>query len=269
MAPSGTLLRITDNDSPGEPNPIFNNNFFVRQHYIDFLSREPEPSGLQAWLNVLNNCPDVNNDPTCDLITVSQAFFGSDEFRLKGFYVFLFYKVALSRLPTYNEMVFNMRQVTGQTPDEVFQKRAAFANAFVQRNEFQIIYGSMSNSQFVNALLTPYAVTTINTIDPMNPDTGGFVMLTQTDLLNALNQSMLTRAQVLRAVLQSREISDRESNSAFVAMQYYGYLRRTPESLGYQAWLNYLSTHPGDYRTMVNGFMNSIEYRLRFGPSTP
>ena len=46
-----------------------------------------------------------------------------------------------------------------------------------------------------------------------------------------------------------------------------GYLRRTPDTTGYQAWLNYLSTHPGDYRTMVNGFMNSIEYRLRFGVS--
>jgi hypothetical protein len=48
-------------------------------------------------------------------------------------------------------------------------------------------------------------------------------------------------------------------------MQYYGYLRRTPESTGYQAWLDYLNTHPGDFRTMVNGFMNSTEYRLRFG----
>jgi len=50
-------------------------------------------------------------------------------------------------------------------------------------------------------------------------------------------------------------------------MQYYGYLRRTPETDGYQNWLNYLNSHPTDFRTMVNGFMNSIEYRLRFGPT--
>jgi hypothetical protein len=237
----------------------------VRQHYIDFLSREPEPAGLQAWLNVLNNCPDVNNDPTCDRLTVSQSFFGSDEFRLKGFYVFLFYKAALNRLPTYAEIVLNMRQVTGQTPDEVYQKRAAFAQAFVQLNEFTIVYGGMSNSQFVAALLSPYSLTSINTKDPQNPDTGNNVVLTQTDLVNALNQASLTRAQVLRAIVQSQEVSGREFNAAFVAMQYYGYLRRTPETAGYQAWLNYLSTHPGDFRTMVNGFMNSIEYRLRFG----
>ncbi len=56
-----------------------------------------------------------------------------------------------------------------------------------------------------------------------------------------------------------------EYNGAFVAMQYYGYLRRAPEEGGYQNWLNHLTSHPGDFRTMINGFMNSIEYRLRFG----
>jgi len=48
-------------------------------------------------------------------------------------------------------------------------------------------------------------------------------------------------------------------------MQYYGYLRRTPEQPGYQNWLNYLNTHPTDFRTMIKGLINSVEYRLRFG----
>jgi hypothetical protein len=49
-------------------------------------------------------------------------------------------------------------------------------------------------------------------------------------------------------------------------MQYFGYLRRDPETQGFNDWLNHLTvTHPGDFRSMVNGFMNSIEYRLRFG----
>ena len=49
-------------------------------------------------------------------------------------------------------------------------------------------------------------------------------------------------------------------------MQYYGYLRRTPDDVGYQAWLAYLNANPTDFRTMVNGFVNSGEYILRFGP---
>ena len=86
------------------------------------------------------------------------------------------------------------------------------------------------------------------------------------DLINQLGSGALTRAQVLRAIADSDEVLNLEFNKAFVAMQYYGYLRRTPEDAGYNAWLNYLNTHPTDSRTMVNGFMNSVEYRLRFGP---
>jgi hypothetical protein len=72
---------------------------------------------------------------------------------------------------------------------------------------------------------------------------------------------------VLRAIAQSDEISlNREAVNAFIASQYYGYLRRTPDAGGFSSWVTYLGTHPGDFRTMVNGFVNSIEYRLRFGP---
>jgi hypothetical protein len=67
-------------------------------------------------------------------------------------------------------------------------------------------------------------------------------------------------------VVQSDEVSlQRKAINAFVAAQYYGYLRRSPEEPGYSAWRNYLTSHPDDFRTMVNGFMNSVEYRLRFG----
>ncbi len=41
--------------------------------------------------------------------------------------------------------------------------------------------------------------------------------------------------------------------------------RRTPEQKGYNDWLNYLNAHPTDFREMVRGFMDSIEYRMRFG----
>jgi hypothetical protein len=54
--------------------------------------------------------------------------------------------------------------------------------------------------------------------------------------------------------------------NAFVASQYYGYLRRTPDTAGFNAWVNYLKNNPNDFRTMVFGFLNSTEYRLRFGP---
>ncbi|HYX41180.1 MAG TPA: Calx-beta domain-containing protein, partial [Pyrinomonadaceae bacterium] len=105
-AQSTTTLTITDNDTATTPNPILQGDaagisFFVRQQYLDFLSREPEQG--EPWSNVLAKCQNqFNTDPNnaaagCDRITVSADFFGSPEFRIKGYFVFLFYKVALAR----------------------------------------------------------------------------------------------------------------------------------------------------------------------------
>jgi uncharacterized protein DUF4214 len=122
----------------------------------------------------------------------------------------------------------------------------------------------MSNDAFVTALLNRYGSTSITAPDPIAPDGLGKVTLTASELSTHLNVGTLSRAQVLRAVADSDQISTEELNRAFVAMEYYGYLRRAPEEAGYNAWLNYLNAHPKDFRTMVNGFMNSIEYRARF-----
>ena len=112
-----------------------------------------------------------------------------------------------------------------------------------------------------------YSLTSITTPDPANPDGSAKVTLTTADLTNRLNAGTLTRAQVLRAIVQSDQITQNfEAVNAFVASQYYGYLRRTPDSGGFNNWVNYLRNNPSDFRTMVNGFMNSQEYRLRFGP---
>jgi hypothetical protein len=262
---SRATLTITDNDAPGAANPFNGSPFFVRMQYLDFLSREPELGGFNAWVNLLDGCSDVNNNPSCDRILVSQSFFGSREFQLKGFYVYRFYKLTFNRLPTYAEIVVDMRNVTGQTADEVFQKKAAFAGAFTQRTEFTNQYGAQTNAQYVAALLGRYGLMQITTPDPAAPDGTQKVTLTSADLTNQLNTGALTRAQVLRAIADSDEASAAEFNGAFVATQYYGYLRRDPEPGGYQAWLNYLNANPTDSRTMVNGFVNSFEYRLRFG----
>jgi hypothetical protein len=256
-------VAITDNDTVNGANPILTTPFLVRQHYLDFLSREPE--GSEPWTAVLNNCSDVNNNPLCDRLTVSAAFFGSPEFQLKGYYVYRFYKLAFNRLPLYSELIPDMRAVTGQTPAEVFQKKAAFSNAFVQRAEFGPL-ASMPPDQYVTALMGRYSLAQITTPDPAAPDGTNKVTLTTAQFQSQLGGGTLTRAQVLRAIADSDQVTSLEFNQAFVAMQYYGYLRRTPETAGYNAWLIYLNGHPTDSRTMVNGFMNSAEYRLRFGP---
>ncbi len=271
-AQSTATLTINDNDATTGANPVFTTPFFVRQHYLDFLAREPEQG--EPFTTILNGCPNVNNtDPDspaagCDRLNISGQFFGSPEFQLKGVYVIVFYRAAFNRLPEYAEFAQDLRAVTGATAQETFARRAAFANSFVQRPEFVNVYGALSNSAYVTTLMGRYQLTSITTPEPAQPDGTAKVTLTSADLLDRLNAGSLTRAQVLRAFVQADELSrNREAVNAFVASQYYGYLRRTPDTNGFNGWVSYLSEHPGDFRTMVNGFVNSIEYRLRFGPS--
>ena len=280
LGPTSTAtVTITDNETSDAANPVMQTNatgvsFFVRQHYLDFLGREPEPG--EPWSNLLRNCADQFNTNAsspaagCDRITISGSFFGSPEFRDKGIYVIDFYRVAFGRLPLYSDFVHDVASVTGATADETNEKRAAFAANFAQSRDFTRIYDLMGHDFFVYTLLSGggyYNLTSITTRDPAHPDTGAKVTLTREDLTNRLYAGTLTRAQVLRTIVQSDEITlDKEALNAFVASQYYGYLRRTPDTVGFNNWVDYLRHNPNDFRTMVNGFVNSPEYRLRFGP---
>ncbi|HLL14658.1 MAG TPA: matrixin family metalloprotease [Pyrinomonadaceae bacterium] len=233
-----------------ESNPLENNGFFVRQQYLDFLFREPDTDGFNAWLGVLNRCAAAPSSE-CDRVTVSSAFFRSQEFQLKGSFIYRFYAVAFGRLPKYAEIIPDLQFVTGQTAEEVNARRDAYVTAFAQRPAFRSIYDHLSNADYVDTLLRTARVTISN----------------RDQLVNNLNAGTQTRAQVLRAIVESPAVESKEFNPAFVAMQYFGYLKRDPEPEGFNAWLNYLNANSNDFRTMVNGFVNSKEYRSRFGQS--
>ncbi len=240
----GTTTRITIDDS----------DLFVQQHYIDFLSRFPEPDGFAAWMRVLSNC--VAGDAECfhqARLTTSAAFFGSQEFQLKGFFVFRFYTSSLARQPTYNEMVADMRSVTGTTADDVNAKRTAFATNWEGRADFLAAFPrSLSPAQFVDGIINRAGLASLANRNQII-----------TALTNAGN-SPAGRVVALRAIVESSEEYTKEYNPAFVYMQYVGYLRREPEPAGYQAWLNYLNAHPTNFTDMVRGFVDSTEYRNRF-----
>jgi CSLREA domain-containing protein len=262
-ATSTTSITILDNDAFVQPNPILQTPLFVRMQYLDFLSREPEAG--EPWSATLNNC--ASNDTSCDRISVSANFFRSQEFQLKGLFIFRFYKLAFNRMPLYLEIVVDMSSVTGSTTAELIVKKAAYATAFAQRQEFKNLYDGMTIQQFVDTLMGRYNLQQITTINPASPDDtmAARVTLTRSDLVSRLTAGTMTRGQVVRAIADSNEVGVAEFNPAFVAMQYFGYLRRDPEASGYNAWLQTINANPADFRSMVNGFMNSQEYRLRFG----
>lgn len=232
-------------------NQINDAQFFVRQHYLDFLNRNPDTAGLDYWTGQITQC--VDNDPCikAQRITVSAAFFIEQEFQDTGSYVYRFYKASYARRPTNAEFVADRAMVVGGSDLEA--KKDAFANDWVGRAAFQQVYPTtLTNEQFVNKLF----------------DSAGLTPFTseRQQLIADMNAGK-TRARAVRDVIEITEFKTREYNPSFVLMQYFGYLRRNPDQAGYDFWLNTLNNRaPNNYRGMVCAFITSREYQERFGP---
>jgi predicted Zn-dependent protease len=253
QANSGEVAYITGGlavENPSVPNPIDNNGFFVRQHYLDFLDREPEPEGFNYWLNILNGC---GTDRSClnrVRVEISSRFFAELEFQRTGYYVMRLYRAAYGQFPNYQQFIADRRQVQN---NEASQR--AFAAQFVGRAEFQAKYGALNNQNFVNLLYDTTA------------GAGSFAAERQAHI-TALTSGQKTRADVLHEVANLPIFAERTPiyNQAWVRMQYFGYLRRDAEAQGEAYWINVINNQlPNNYQAMICAFLNSAEYQLRFG----
>ncbi len=432
--PNTAEVTILDNDT-GAPvtNPIDNTSFFVRQHYLDFLNREPDAAGQAFWENEINSCGAVAACIENKRINVSAAFFLSFEFQRTGYLAYLAHRTAFganasgSPAPILygnferDVQALQKGYVFGAAgADAVLEaNKVAYFNEFVTRPEFVQKYPStLTNEQYVDNLLAsaglspsqvrlfvvsltngqevPPAVPTTTTgaarpassgtarfqfndaqtalsftATISNIDVGGQTADTNDDLIAAhihagpsvapgvngpvvwgffgspfndnnpndqvffptsggvggtfrgkwdapegngttlaaqltnlregrayinfhtkqftggeirgnfpaadafRNQLVAainggaTRAQILRMISESEELNTREFNAAFVTMEYFGYLRRDPDTAGFNFWLNKLNSFNGNFiaAEMVKAFISSSEYRQRFGPS--
>ena len=260
---SKATVTINDNETVNGPNPIDQTDFLVRQLYIDFLGREPDPAGFAGWTSTINNC--APGDTSCDRIHVSQVFYQSDEFQARGYYVFKFYPVSFPGIagidppnaghkPDYSQFVTDVATISGFLTDvQLEAAKDQFAAEFVARPEFVELYGSLNPTQYVDTLLSTAGVTAT------------FPAATRQSLIDGLTNAMLTRAQVLRQIVDSAVVSSKYFNEGYVVMEYFGYLRRDPDAF-YLDWLDVIN-QTNDPRGMVTGFVTSVEYRQRFCPS--
>src|SRR6185436_20876349 len=94
-------LEITDDPTEPSTNAIDDPRNFVRQHYHDFLSREPDPAGWDFWTDNIAKCNDAARRPAGQTVeqcidkqreTTSGAFFLSPEFQYTGSYIDGVYK---------------------------------------------------------------------------------------------------------------------------------------------------------------------------------
>ncbi len=287
-SPNTAVVTITDNDAAAPTtNPIDTSSFFVRQQYLDFLNREPDAAGLAFWTTeltrLLANCDAIMNAEAkrqCVLqarAQVSTAFFLSTEFQETGLFVIQTYLEAFGRLPTFREFLEDLGAiregvVIGQpgAVELLASNKREYLDRFVNRDEFRARYVGVSNSNYVNALFTNAGG------DPAAE------AATRDALITGLNNGMETQATALLKVSQTRSVYNAVFNRAFVLLQYFGYLRRDPDTAGFNFWLNKLnsvSLMGEDVRDpavalarirraqMVEAFIDSAEYRSRFGPT--
>ena len=275
-APSITTLTISDNDSSTGANPLEGAVFFVRQHYLDFLNREPDVSGFNFWINQINSC---GADAQCleiKRINVSAAFFLSIEFQETGYLVYRMRKTSFGNLPgmpvpvRLTEFLKDTQRIgqgvqvgVGNWQSQLEDNKQSYALDLVQSPDFIAAYpDSMSSDQFITKL-----------------DTNAGGVLSPAEKVNLLGllvgvPGVPGRALVVRAIAEDSDLKNAEFNKAFVLMQYFGYMRRNPNDApdtnfdGFNFWLGKLNQFNGNFvdAEMVKAFIISGEYRQRFGP---
>lgn len=262
---------------------------FVRQQYLDFLNREPDQSGLDFWINSITTC---GSDQSCIDVKrthSSAAFFLSVEFQHEGYLVERTYKAAFGDevgtstlngthqlsvpIVRFNQFVSDAEEIgqgvivnQGNWEQQLDDNKNAFMLEFVQRTGFMDAYAdSLTPAEFVNKLFTNAGVTP--SANELATAVGRFGSA-------PTSADPLARSRALRDVSENLAFINAETSRAFVLMEYFGYLRRDPNTgqdtdyTGYDFWLTKLNRFNGDFdkAQMVRAFIVSGEYRHRFGP---
>ncbi len=282
-----SILTIRDNDTAmPTTNPLDGADalFFVRQHYNDFLGREPDLAGYDYWSGQIRQC---SNDAAClraRKTDVSNAFYYEQEFQQTGSFVFRLYRISYGnnqpfpnnhpdpmfpneekKLPNYSVFVADRSRVIGGS--NLAQNQLDLASAFVQRPEFQTKYplSLATADQFVDAVL-----------QTLGNDLNVNLSAQRANLIALYNQG--GRGAVIYRLaddstgnpINNRVLIDAEYNRAFVATQYFGYLRRNPDIAGFLFWLGQVNGAPlrdvAKQHAMVCSFITAAEYQQRFSP---
>jgi hypothetical protein len=287
---STTTLTIVDDVTEPPGNLIDDVRNFVRQHYHDFLGREPDAGGWDFWANQITSC---GNDARCNevrRIDVSASFFLSIEFQQSGYLIERFYKVAygdatgVSNFPSTHQLpvpvvrYHEFLKDTQRIGQGVIVLQAGWEQ-LLESNKQAYALEFVQATRFVTAL--PTTMTPAQFVDRLNQNAGN--VLSSSERIAAINLfggagnsvNINARAQAMRQVAEDTDLYNAEYNRAFVLAQYFGYLRRNPNDppestldyTGYDFWFSKLNQFGGNYinAEMVKAFLSSIEYRGRFG----
>lgn len=173
---------------PGTTTPITidDSDFFVQQHYIDFLRRFPDAPGFAHWNGEITMCSDPANrlpgetQAQCvdrKRTNTSGAFYLSNEFQASANFLIRINWGSLGQgrdacnivvngttysaicNPLYAQYITDMATLTqgivvnnALVPSQMTANRISFANGFVGRTAFANVYGGLNDTQYVDAL---------------------------------------------------------------------------------------------------------------------
>ena len=274
------------NVTPGNPDRT---DYFVHQHYIDFLAREPDASGFGFWNNEIAGCGGNQDCVEIKRINVSAAFYLSIEFQQTAYLVERMYKTAYGDatgssttgglhelavpIVRFNELL----QDTQQVDEGVVVNQSGWATV-LENNTQNLMSQFVQRARFASQL--PTSMTPAQFVDQLDQNAGEVLSPSERAttiglFAGATDTSNITvRALALRQVAENHNLYKAEFNRAFVLMEYFGYLRRNPNEgqdtdySGYDYWLNKLNGFNGNFvnAEMVKAFITSGEYRGRFTP---
>jgi hypothetical protein len=212
---------------------------FVRQQYMDFLDREPDPGGFAAWVNAL--------DSGLPMASLIEAFMDSGEFRSRGKFIAQVYLGILGRDAEHGGFRGWLGAVlAGASREQIVQ-------GFLDSGEFQINFGgNLTNGQFVERMY--------NNVLLRSSDPEGF-----NGWVQVLNSGQLTRAQVALGFLDSTEFQNLtvSQNRVDISLLYFDMLRRGADAGGFSDWVGALNAGV-PLTSVIDGFLSSPEYQFRF-----
>lgn len=277
-SPSVATVEIVENDVAAPTvNPIDDAGFFVRQLYLDFLNREPEPATFNFLVSQINSCGSDTDCTKARRVKVATAFFLSAEFHQTGSLIYRANKAAFGAQPFpfgpsvplfYGQFIRDLQFVNQGIafaqpgwPAQLAANQLALLNDFVLRPTFVDAYpASQTPSQFVDALYANAGVTP--TIDERQAAIDEFAGA-------PTSANTAARARALLDVTKNADFATAEFARSFIAFAFFAFDRRDGDTAAFNALLSTLNSSGGNYEAAgtIKTFIEGLEYRQRFGPT--
>src|SRR6185436_944237 len=173
--------------------------------------------------------------------------------------IFRLYWATLNRLPDFAGFLGWSTQLAAGTP------LATITTGFIASPEFESVYGSLDDTQFVNLLYD-------NVLNraPDTPGLTGWVgqltsnTMTREAVVNGFSESAEFAANTYYATLSFLTNAIEDGFAGQISRLYQAILNRAPDVAGFQGWVDQMQAGT-PLVSIVQGFVGSVEFQTVYG----